>query len=127
VPASYRHPFWCGNLRLTVFIPAVTTITFRPIVGATAITIILYPIGCNIVVDGRDNWGRGLHSGRWRNIGVGGILLTHLLFFFIRATKDDDVSIIGWPKKTVVEVTEELLGKLLILRGVTEEIFLVRR
>jgi hypothetical protein len=84
----------------------------------------LHPIGHNIGVDGGGGWSWGLHSRRWRDTSVGGILLTHLLFI-IRVTEDDDVAVARRPKKTAVDVTEELLGELLIPRGIREKIFLI--
>jgi hypothetical protein len=59
----------------------------------------------------------GLHIRRWCSFDISDILLTHLLFF-IRVVEDDDIAVIRWPKKIVVEVTEESLGELLILRGI---------
>jgi hypothetical protein len=37
----------------------------------------------------------------------------HLLFF-IGVTEDDDVVITEWPKRTTVEITEQLLGNFLV-------------
>jgi hypothetical protein len=68
----------------------------------------------------KGGWSWGPHSRRWHNIGVGGILL-----FFIRVTDDDDLVVAKRPKKTVAEVTEEPPRKILILRGVKEDIFLI--
>jgi hypothetical protein len=42
------------------------------------------------------------------------VILVHLIFFLIGVTEDDDVAIIGWPKKSTVEVTEELSNDLLV-------------
>jgi hypothetical protein len=50
----------------------------------------------------------------------------HILFF-IGVAKDDDVAVTRRPKKPAVEVAEESLGELLILRGVREVIFLLRK
>jgi hypothetical protein len=57
--------------------------------------------------------GQGVHSRRWRGFGVGGVLLMHLLFF-IGVTEDDDVVITEWPKRTTVEIAEQLLGNFLV-------------
>jgi hypothetical protein len=78
--ASCRHPFWCVSLRHNGLV-------------SIAITIILHPIGCNI---------------------ISVVILVHLIFFLIGVTEDDDVAIIGWPKKSTVEVTEELSNDLLV-------------
>jgi hypothetical protein len=86
----------------------------------------LHPIGCIISVDDRDSWSWELHGRMWRSIDLGGVLLAHLLFF-IGVAEDDDVAIIGRPKKTAGKVAEELPREFFILRGVREEIFLVRR
>jgi hypothetical protein len=45
---------------------------------------------------------------------VGSLLLTHLLFFFIEVTEDDDLTVIGWPKDVTVEVAKKSSDKLLI-------------
>jgi hypothetical protein len=65
-----------------------------------------------ISVDNEGGWGWGLHNGRWH--GFGGILLAHLLFFFIRVVENDDLAITRWPEEPAVEVTEESLGELCI-------------
>jgi hypothetical protein len=97
-----------------------------PILGAIVITITLHPLGCFIGVSDRGGWGRGLHSRRWLNFGIGGVLLTHL-HFFIGVTEYDDLAVVGWPKNTMVEVAKEPPGEILILRGVGEDIFLIQR
>jgi hypothetical protein len=107
------HPFWRDSLRLTDLISTITAITLHPIRGVAAITIIWHPVWCTIGVGSGDGWGRGVHSRRWRDFNVGSILCTHLLFF-IRVTEDDDIAVVGWPEKPMVEVTEELLEELLI-------------
>jgi hypothetical protein len=96
----------------------------RLVGGLTVITIILHPIGCIIGVGGRDGWGLGVHSRRWSSFDIGGDFLAHLLFF-IRVSKDDDITVAGWSKEPTIEVTKESLGELLILRGVGESIFLL--
>jgi hypothetical protein len=81
--------------------------------GETVITIIWHPLGGVIDVDGGGGWSQRLQSRRWRSISVDGVVLTCLLFFN-RVVDDDDVAITGWPKKTVIEVTEESHGEILI-------------
>jgi hypothetical protein len=49
----------------------------------------------------------------------------HLLFF-IGVAEDDDVAIVGRPKKLTVEVVEEFPSELLISRGVEEDVFRIR-
>jgi hypothetical protein len=63
----------------------------------------------------RGGWGRGPHNRRWCNFYIGGILLVHLLFFFIGVAEDNDLFIVGWPNDVVVEVTEESFDEFLIL------------
>jgi hypothetical protein len=79
----------------------------------TVITIIRHPVGCIIGIGDKDSWGRRVCSRRWRNFGVGGVLLAHLLFF-IGVVEDDDIAVVRRPKKTTVKVIEELPGELLI-------------
>jgi hypothetical protein len=81
----------------------------HPIRGVTVITIIRHPVGCIIGVSDKDSWGRRVCSRRWRNFGVGGVLL-----FFIGVVEDDDIAVVRRPKKTTVKVIEELPGELLI-------------
>jgi hypothetical protein len=64
VHASCRYPFWHGSIRWTGLVSTITIITLHPIRGATAITIILHPVGCIIDVSDRDNWGQGVYSRR---------------------------------------------------------------
>jgi hypothetical protein len=59
--------------------------------------------------------------------GMVSATMLYLLFFFIGVTEDDDLAIDGQPKEPTVEVTEESLGKLCILWGVKNEIFLIWR
>jgi hypothetical protein len=108
-----QAPSCRNNLRRAGFVCVAAVIAYFLIGGATTITTILHPLGCFIGIRGRGGWGRGLHSRRWRSIGVGGILFTCLLFF-VRVTDDDDAAITRQPKKTTVEVTEVPLGKILI-------------
>jgi hypothetical protein len=58
--------------------------------------------------------------------GISESLLTRLLFF-IRVTENDDLAVVGWPKKTMVEVTKELSGEFLILLCIEESVFLLIR
>jgi hypothetical protein len=90
VPTSYRHPFWGGSLRTTSIVSTITIIVLRPFGH----------------IRGIGRWGRGVHSRRWSSFGVGGDLLTHLLFF-IGVAEDDDVVIAGQPKEPTVEFAEE--------------------
>jgi hypothetical protein len=99
-------PPWRNSLRQSGFVSVATAITYHPIRRATLISVI------GIFEGG--GWGRRLHSRRWSNFGIGGILLTHLFFFFIRVTKDDDLAIARWPMDIVVEVVKESPGELLI-------------
>jgi hypothetical protein len=121
-----QAPSFCCSLRRFGFVSAAAAIALCLIEGVIVITIIWHPLGCIISVGGGGGWSRGLHRRRWHNIGIDGILLTHLLFF-IEVVEDDDVSVTGRPKKTAVEVVEELPSELLIMQGVREENLLVRR
>jgi hypothetical protein len=73
----------------------------------------LHLCGCIIGISDGDEWGWGVHIRRWSRFGINGDLLTHLLFF-IGATEDDDVVVVGRPKDLAVEVVEEPSGELLI-------------
>jgi hypothetical protein len=100
---SLQAPPWCDSLRQVGFISAAAATTYRPIRGATLISII-----------GGGGWDQRLHSRRWRSLNVDGILLMHL-FFFIEIDEDDDFAIIRWPKNSAVKVVKEYPGELLIL------------
>jgi hypothetical protein len=80
-----QKPSWRGSLRRADFVSTTDVVALCPIGGAIVITIILHPPP----------------------------LLTHLLFF-IKIIEDDDIAIIGQPKKTAVKVAEELPSELLI-------------
>jgi hypothetical protein len=51
----------------------------------------------------------------------------HALLFFIGVVEDDHLAIIGRPEDVVVEVTEQLSGEVLVPRGISNEIFFIRR
>jgi hypothetical protein len=80
----------------------------------TAITIIWRPLIDIISIGGGGGWGRGLYNRKWCGFGIGGTLLTHLLFFLIGVTEDDNLVIIGRAKEPVIEVTKESFGELYI-------------
>jgi hypothetical protein len=61
-------------------------------------------------IGGGDGWGWGVYIRRWSSFDIGGVLLTHLLFFIGVAT----VIIIGRPKKPAVEVVKKSSGEFLI-------------
>jgi hypothetical protein len=82
---------------------------------------------CVIVGGDEGSWGQGVHSKRWRGIGVGAVILAHLHFFLVGVIEDDDIAITRRPKKSMVEVTKELSGNLLIPSSVREGILLPSR
>jgi hypothetical protein len=116
--ASLQASPWRGSLRQAGFVSATAATTYHPIRGATLIDI--------IGVFGGGGWGLRLYSRRWCNFGVGGMLLTHI-FFFIRVAEDDDFAITGQLKDTAVEVTKKSPDELLILLGIIDETFFIRR
>jgi hypothetical protein len=59
-------------------------------------------------------------------IGVGGGLLTRLLFF-IRIAEDDNVVVAGWLEQTVVEVVKESSSEFLMPRCIREGVVLLIR
>jgi hypothetical protein len=116
--ATLQAPPWHCSLRQADFVSTAASTTYCPIRGVTLIGVIDVVNGCG--------WGQRLHSRRWHSFGVGGILLAHL-FFFIRIAEDDEFIIAGRPKNIAVEVTKESPSELLILRGIRDETFLIRR
>jgi hypothetical protein len=119
-------PPWHGSLRRTGFISAiVATISFL-IRGLIINIIILHTLECFFSVGGGGSWGRNPYSRRWCTIGVGGDLLTHILFF-IRVTEDDELVIARCPQNVAVEVAEELPGELHIPQSIRDETLLIRR
>jgi hypothetical protein len=56
-----------------------------------------------------------------------GRLLVCFLFFFVGVAKDDDLAVAGWPQEIAVELTEETLGKLKVISGIMDGIFLTLR
>jgi hypothetical protein len=84
--------------------------------SAIITTIILHPFGCIIIVDSGGGWSWGDLERRWRNISIDAVILMHLLFF--KVTYDDNVVVIGWPKKIPVEIAEQLAGEVLIPRSI---------
>jgi hypothetical protein len=66
---------------------------------ATATTITLHPVRCAIINGGE--WSRGVQSRGRHEFAIGLVILAHLLFFH-EVGDDDDVAVIGQPKKTVV-------------------------
>jgi hypothetical protein len=120
---SCKHPFWCGSLRRTGLVSAITTSILHPIGGATVITIILHPVGCVIGSGDGGGWGWGVSNRRWHSFGISAVILVHLLFF-IGVAEENHIVITGQPEKSTVEVAKELPGNLLVPRSVGEGVFL---
>jgi hypothetical protein len=107
--SSLQKKLWCSSADLLKFslkhasaVPATVSI---PIGGATTTIIILHPLGCFIGVSGGSGWGRDPSSRRRCDVGFGGFLLTHLLFFLIGVAEDDDLAVIRQPEYATVEVS----------------------
>jgi hypothetical protein len=115
--ASLQAPHWHGRLRQVGFVSTAVATTYRPIRRAVLIGV--------IGVIGRGGWGRGLHSGRWSSFSVGGILLTHHLFF-IEVTEDDDLAVVRRPEDTAAEIAKKSHRELLIPQGIRDETFLIQ-
>jgi hypothetical protein len=92
--------------------------------GVIITIVILHPLDYFIGVGGGGDCGRDPCSRRRHNSGIGGDLLTHLLFL-IRVAEDDDLAITRWPQDSVVKVTEESSGKLCIPRSIGDEALVI--
>jgi hypothetical protein len=83
-----QAPPWHDRLKQAGFISIAAATTCRLIRSVTL-------VGAIGVVDG-GGWDRGPCSRRWRNFGISGLLLVHLLFF-IGVIEDDDLAVAGRP------------------------------
>jgi hypothetical protein len=104
--ASLVAPPWHDSLRQVGFVSTAAASAYCLIRGITL-------VGASDIVS-RGGWGRRPCSRRWRSFGIGGLLLTHLLLFFIRVAEDDDLAVAGRPLEVMVEVTKKPSSKLLI-------------
>jgi hypothetical protein len=100
--ASLQTPLWYGSLSQAGFVSAAAATTYHPIWGITLVDV--------IGVVGGGGWGRGPYSRRWHSFGVDGLLLVHLLFFFIGVGEDDDLIIAGQPRKSRLRSSKSLLA-----------------
>jgi hypothetical protein len=66
-----------------------------------------------IVIGNTSRWSQGVPWRKWHGTGIGVVILAHLLFF-LKVANDDNITIVGRPKMTAVEVTEQLAGNFLI-------------
>jgi hypothetical protein len=123
---SCKHPFWCGSLRRTGLISAITTSILHPIRGATVITVILHLVGCVIGSGNGGSWGWGVSNRRWNGFGISAVVLVYLLFF-IGVVEDNHIIITRQPEKSTLEVAKELPDDLLVSRSVGEGVFLPLR
>jgi hypothetical protein len=112
--------------KMNRLVSTAAAIASFPIRGKTITIIVLHPLGIFIGIGDRGSWSRGPCNRRWHNFGIDGILLVHF-FFVVRVAEDDDVAIVGWPEDVTVEVAKRSPGELLIMRGIRDETFLIRR
>jgi hypothetical protein len=73
-------------------------IIYLTIRGKTITILVLHPLGIFIGINNGGGWSWGHYIRRWCNISIDGGLLTHLIFFFIGVTEDDDLPSLGGPR-----------------------------